>query len=46
MIDSRGLQKQSKIEESTDTNEAEHIDLLADLLLELALEEESNAAFS
>ncbi len=46
MIDSRGLEKQSKIEESTDTSETERIDLLADLLLELALEEESNAASS
>lgn len=46
MIDSRGLQKQSMIEKSTDTSEAERIDLLADLLLELALEEEGNAASS
>jgi hypothetical protein len=46
MIDSRGLQKQSKIEESNEASEAERIDLLADLLLELALEEESNAASS
>ena len=43
MIDSRGLQKQSEVAENIAINEAERIELLADLLLELALEEESNA---
>ena len=42
MIDSRGLQKQSKVAE--DIAEAERIELLADLLLEMALEDEDNAA--
>ena len=42
MIDSRGLQKQSKVAE--DIAEAERIELLADLLLEMALEDEGNAA--
>lgn len=43
MIDSRGLQKQSEVAEDIAIAEAERIELLADLLLELALEEDINA---
>ena len=43
MIDSRGLQKQSEVAEDIAIAEAERIELLADLLLELALEEDANA---
>lgn len=43
MIDSRGLQKQSEVAEDIAIKEAERIELLADLLLEMALEDEGNA---
>ena len=43
MIGPRGLHKQSAVAENIAITEAERIELLADLLLELALEEESHA---
>jgi hypothetical protein len=43
MVDSRGLQKQSEVTEDIAINEVERIELLADLLLEMALEEDTNA---
>lgn len=42
MIDSRGKTNQSDIAEIVTLSEAECINLLADILLEMALEESSN----